>query len=430
MNYQEGMAFLEGIAKSGSVLGLSSIKSLLFELENPEADTPCIHIAGTNGKGSTLAFISTILTTTGYQVGRYVSPTVFSYRERFQIDGVQISQERLLPLIIQVQAAFLRLEQKGLPLPTIFEVETAIAFLYFKEEHCDFAVIETGLGGDLDATNVISRPLLSVITPISRDHTDFLGQTLTAISEKKAGIIKEGCPVVCGPQEPEARKVLERVAKEKGAFLTFVDEEEMTAITYGPSVQRFSYGGYQELEIQLGGAYQITNGATALRSILVLREQGIKVSDEALREGLVRTAWPGRFSAIAHNPLVIIDGAHNQAAAKELAASLKFYFTNKRIIYIMGVLKDKDYREIIAATYSLAESIITVTPPGDRGFPAEALAQTVREYTDQVKTAPSVAAALASALSEARENDVIVAFGSLSYLGELTTLVEEQKKEV
>ena len=427
MNYKDALTYIEETGKYGSVPGLESIKELCLRLGNPQDELSFVHIAGTNGKGSVLAYISTVLQEAGYWVGRYISPTISDYRERIQVGGKMISKEGLCRHLETVKKAAEEMAAEGKPHPTAFEMETALAFLYFKEKKCDIVVLETGLGGSLDATNLVTTTAVSVIASISRDHMAFLGDTLAEIAENKAGIIKTGVPVVSMEQEPEAMQVIRRTAEEKGSRLVIISKEEAKNIRYGVEKQKFDYKQYKKLEITLAGQYQIANCILAIEALFILSERGFPIKESALREGLKKTVWKGRFSVIAKKPFFIVDGAHNEDAAKKLASSVRFYFTNKKIIYIMGILKDKEYEKIIAQTCQMAEQIITVATPGNaRAMPAYELAKAVKEYHPNVSAADSLEEAVEMSYLLADRDSVIIAFGSLSFLGQLMTIVENR----
>lgn len=441
MNYKEAIAYMESIAGCGIQPGLDSIRELCRRLGDPQKDTKWIHIAGTNGKGSVLAYVSTILSCAGYRVGRYLSPTIREYRERIQVNGKKIPQRALCEHLETVKAACDAMTAAGLAQPTPFEVETALAFLYFREKKCDIGVLETGMGGLLDATNLIEGTLVEGIASIGMDHMKFLGGTLKEIAAQKAGIIKPGSIVVCMRQKPEAEEVVRGKAREAGAAFWVSDSAGAQRIKYGLERQCFDYGGYRRLEISLAGKFQISNAVLAVDVCRALGEKGFPVSEKALRQGLKETVWEGRLTVLKKRPLLIADGAHNEDAAEKLAESIEFYFTNRRILYIMGVLRDKDYGRIIELTHRYADQIITVTPPDNpRALPALELAKEISKVHPSVTAAASLEEALEMAQLLAGEDDVILAFGSLSYLGRLMDLVgyepggrkkrEEQKRKV
>lgn len=427
MNYKEARVYLDEVSKYGSVLGLESMRELLHRLGDPQNELKFIHISGTNGKGSVLAYLSTILTGAGYRTGRYISPTLFSYRERIQVDGEYIEKESLACHVTAIAAAAEDMQKAGLPSPTVFEIETALAFLYFKEKRCDIVTLEVGCGGLLDATNVITTTLMEVIASISMDHTDLLGDTLAKIAAQKAGIIKPDTMVVSAQQKSEAAQVIEDTCKEQHCTLQMVDESKISNVHYGAEGQTFSYKTWENVAISLAGSYQIKNAALALEGVEALRKLGYALSDQQVREGLLHTAWRGRFTTLRRDPTVIIDGAHNPAAALELKESLERYFPGKTLYFVMGMFKDKDYAQVIDLTAPLARHIITVETPGNpRAMPARELAEAVGKVNPSVEWADSVAHGVEKALAMAGKEDAVIVFGSLSFLGEAADAVNEK----
>lgn len=429
MNYREAMEYIDDLQQYGSVLGLDGMRELCTRLGNPQDQLKFVHIAGTNGKGSVLAYVSTVLQTAGYKVGRYISPTIRDYRERFQVDGRMISQVGLCKYLELVKKAAEAMVSDGFAHPTPFEIETAVAFLFFLDKHCDIVVLETGLGGSLDATNIVNTTLVAVFASISMDHMGILGDSQQQIALAKAGIIKDKCYVISAKQTPEVMKVLRQAALLRKAKFFTADVGRAKNVRYGVTKQHFSYDKYKNLEITMLGQFQIENAVVAVEVLMALDKSGYPVPEDKLRKGMSETKWRGRFDVIGKKPLFIADGAHNEDASIKLAQSIRFYFTNKRIIYIMGVLKDKEYDKVIRNTYDLAEHIITVTPPvRERALHAYDLAQAVREYHGSVTVADSVqeAVEIAYLLAGLDKDTVIIAFGSLSYLGELIDVVEHR----
>lgn len=427
MNDREVMDYMESVQSYGIVPGLDSIQELCRRLGNPQDKLQFIHIAGTNGKGSTLAYISTILTAAGYKVGRYISPTIFDYRERIQVQGRPITKKALCAGIEKIRETCDEMVKDGFHHPTPFEIETALCFLYFQEKKCDLVVLETGMGGLLDATNLIQTTLVAVIASISMDHMKFLGNTLAEIAQHKAGIIKRGCGVVSLKQKEEVMEVIRQQAIACSVPIEVADVEASKRVRYGILRQRFDYDGMRALEISLAGTFQIENAILAVKAVQMLEKKGFPVPEASIRKGLKETKWLGRFSVIAKSPLFIVDGAHNEDAARRLAQSIEFYFTNKRIIYIMGILKDKEYEKIIDLTHQYADQIITVTPPENpRAMPAYELAQAVMKVHPQVTAVDSLEEAVEMSRLFAQKEDVIVAFGSLSYLGRMIEIVEKR----
>ncbi len=470
MTYEEAREFIDSSNQYGSKLGLEVITELLKRLDNPQDHLKVIHVAGTNGKGSTAAFLSTILAEEGYLVGRYISPAVFTYRERVQIsrhtrkdntatgpiciaDEIREDLGRIVNMAVSknqeymdrnlesdstsdsiitdyitergVAAAVERIQpiceamaRDGYSHPTSFEIETAMAFLYMVCEQVDFAVIEVGMGGRLDATNVIRKPVCSVITSVSMDHMQFLGDTLEQIAGEKAGIIKKASPAVTGNRNSQVCRVLERVCDELDSKLITITEEAKE-IRYSPYETSFTYQN-QRYTIGLLGEYQIDNAILAIQTAKVLRALGYGIKDSSIVYGLNKTRWKGRFELLAKNPYFIIDGAHNEAAAYELEKSIKRYFPNRKLIFILGVLADKDYHKILKITAPYAKIILTVRPQNSRSLDSHLLAKEAEKYTDgEVIDTVTVSKALKTAYEKADQEDVILAFGSLSYLGEL-----------
>lgn len=424
MNYTEALEYIDSLKAYGIVPGLDSIKELCRRMKNPQDELRFVHIAGTNGKGSVLAYVSTVLKCAGYRVGRYISPTIFEYRERIQVNERMISKAALCEGLDLIRQICGEMRADGFAQPTPFEVETALAFWYFHKKKCDIVVLETGMGGMQDATNIITSTITSVITSVSMDHMQFLGNTLGEIAYQKAGIIKSGCRVVSMRQDIEAMTAIRETAVQKGAELTIADPLKASHVKYGVNKQSFDYEGYRKLEIKLAGKFQIDNAVLALETVRSLEQSGFHVGEKAIREGLGAAVWLGRFSVIKKKPLFIVDGAHNADAAQKLADSIEFYFTNKRIIYIMGILKDKEYDKIISETEKYASEIITVTTPDNpRALPAYELAKETAKIHPNVTAADSLEEAVEMSLLLAGPEDVIIAFGSLSYLGRMIDIV-------
>ncbi len=436
MTYKEARVYLDDLSKYGSVLGLGPIRKLLCELGNPQDDLKFIHIAGTNGKGSVLAYTSTILQKAGYRVGRYISPTVVSYLERIQVDASPIPEDAFARLTSMVQKAIARMEAAGETSPTVFEAETAIAFLYFKEQRCDLAVLECGLGGETDATNIIEHTLLAVFTSISRDHLGILGNTLEEIARIKSGIIKPGCTVVTACQQPEVMKILTEQAQKLCCPVILANSGRAQILKEDYTGQSFSYPLSDAKNIHadifrcsLAGRHQVENAVAAIETVSALNTLGYSISSDAVRQGLAFAVWPGRLTCLLQKPLFFIDGAHNEAAAIKLRESMEIYFPGKRLIYIMGVFKDKEYEKIAGIMGSLARSIHTVDlPDTGRTLPAGELAKVMRRHCAPdaaVQPEESIGTAVHSALREAHAEDVVLAFGSLSYLGKVMEILSE-----
>lgn len=435
MNY---ISLIEELKKRGSVPGLDAIEGLLEELGHPEDNLKVVHIAGTNGKGSIFAYLSSILIAAGFKVGRYISPTISCYEERFQINGEYITKDELARLYNIVEEAMKREEEKTGLKPTLFEVETAISFLYFKEEKVDYALIEVGMGGRMDATNVIRHPELTVISSISYDHQAFLGDTLEEIAWQKAGIIKESCPVVLSENSDEVCKVIEQEATKKKVKCIEIKPTDYEVLSETPYGSTFLWKE-QRYETKLPGRHQVSNAVTALAASEYLfrkdyeKNNARKAIAEELDEmnvksaqqgGIIRTCWPGRLEVLKKEPLFYRDGAHNPDGAKKLAAFLQKYFTNKKIIYIMGVLKDKEYKKMLRYLMPMAKEVYVFKPKNERGLSAQILADTIKEVADVSVTIESdINAAVFRALDTAKPDDVLVACGSLSFMEEMEDIL-------
>ena len=454
VTYKEARVYLDEMSKYGSVLGLDTIRGLLRELGNPQDDLKFIHIAGTNGKGSVLAYTSTILSKAGYKTGRYVSPTVISYLEKIQVDGKFISETEFAEITTEVKEAIDRLERKKEPVPTVFEAETAMAFLYFKKQNCDLVVLETGLGGETDATNVVKNTLCAVFATISVDHLGVIGDTLEEIAQTKSGIIKPGCMVISARQTKSVSAVLQKKAESCGCIYREAEPELMDMEEDRYTGMVFSYKEYKHMQSHIAGECQKENLATALEVIRSVRELGYKIPETAVKDGLDEARWIGRFTCLSENPVVIVDGAHNEDAAKKLRTSLERYFSQKEIILIMGVFKDKEYEKIVAVLCPLAKKVYTVDLLNkDRTLPGEKLAECIKQRmcdrrkvcipkasgaaakdmdTADVEAEKNIKDAVTKAYTYAAEDAdkrVVIACGSLSYLSEVIRWVEMCKLE-
>ena len=429
MNYSEARKFVEETTKYGSILGLETIKTLLDELGNPQDKVKIVHVAGTNGKGSVFTFVQNVLLKAGYHVGRYASPAVFEYREIIQFDGKNITEEEFAKYMANVKSACDRMVSQGKHHPTSFEVETALAYLYFSNKPCDIVLIETGMGGETDATNVEKEALCSVITSISLDHMQFLGNTVEDIAKVKAGIIKENSDVVVSNQGESIINVIESQAAVKNSKVVVANEPYNIKID--GYITSFDYVTANDkklsVKISMMGAYQLINACTAIETLEILRSKGYDITDENIIEGMKNAKWPGRMEVVKEQPLIVIDGAHNPGAAVKLKESIEMYFTNKRIAFIMGVLADKDYSKEIKIVAGLAKKIFTITPDNKRALNGEALALAVADSNKNVTFEPTLEEAVKETenLYKNNEIDMILAFGSLSYLGDLKNIIND-----
>ena len=458
MNYIEAMEFLEETKKYGSQLGLTSIQNLMAELGNVQDEIPLVHIGGTNGKGSVGAMLSQVLTESGYKVGRFCTPDVFAYEDEFQMNGVNIEKERLAQLFSKVKEACDKLTSQGKPHPTRFEVETAAAFLWFYEEKCDIALLEVGMGGETDATNLIKRPLASVLTSISMDHIRFLGNSLGEIATAKSGIIKSQVPVVTMEQKPEAFARIEKKAKEMQAELIVAKADQAQQITQknGRYVFEWNVPDYvhkekeavectekimldkqdnefrkmqQKMHINLSlcGAFQVENAICVLNVLQILQKKYPKITKETIQHGLAHTTWHGRMEQLGAEPEFYLDGAHNEDAVRKLRKTLDEGFSGRRIVYIMGVLADKDYEKMIQMMFRPGDHVYTVTPKNPRALDGKELERQLLEQKIDARYCENVQDAVLYALRDAQVGDMILAFGSLSYLRNVREAYENCK---
>ncbi len=433
----EVWAYLEQIAESGIVMGLESMRNLMAELGNIQDNLKIVHVAGTNGKGSVCAMVSSVLLQAGIRAGKYTSPAVFDRREQYQVNGQNITPHEVVEVFSEVKKACESMLARGERQPTVFEIETAAAFLWFYRQDCQVVILETGMGGETDATNIMKSPLVCVLTSISMDHMRFLGQSLTQIARAKAGIIKKGCQVVAvKPKEQAVCDVIEETCRQKQALLTYSNVNKARTIRQciqeGEMRQYFSYpmseSKEKEIALSMMGDYQIENAVCAIETVKALRGCGFVIHEEDIVRGLLQARWEGRFSVLCRQPLFVMDGAHNADAAKKLAETLKRGFTNCKIIYIIGVLADKAHEEMMEIMLPLAQKVYTVTPEHSRAMDGQALAAEAARYHACVSCCPTVAEAVEKAFSDVgKEDSLILAFGSLYYLSDLREAVGEMK---
>lgn len=443
MTVEETENYIKEISKRGSILGLDSIRRLsnLLSERYPEGEKllqdriPAIHIAGTNGKGSVGAMLSAIYQEAGFKVGHFSSPAVFQYEEMFQINGHPIEKERVATLYSEVENACAEMEREGRAHPTIFEVETAAAFLYFWQEKCQLMIIECGMGGAEDATNVMTHPMACLISSIGKDHARFLGETEEEIAEVKAGILVDHAPLLSAAQKESVSGILRKKAEEMSSDFYQVDRGEVRNLSFSFTEegirQSFFYKGL-ELELPLAGLWQPENAALAAETVWALRCKAFALSDEIIKEGLKKVSWPGRLQKLGNLPGgadLYIDGAHNPAAAVKLRDSIRLYFKGKKIIFIMGVLADKDFHELLKETMPLGERLFTVKPDNPRALSAEELARAAEPYMEKTKAEGSIREALGEADQAADSETIVLAFGSLSYLAEVKKAFAELEKE-
>ena len=415
MTPEEALTYIHSVCWKGSIPGLGRTQELLAKMGNPQNQLQFVHIAGTNGKGSTAAMTASILRQAGYRVGLYTSPYIFRFHERMQVDGQCISDAELAEITEFVKP----LAESMADHPTEFELVTCIAMEYFKRHHCDVVSLEVGMGGELDSTNVILPPLVAVLTNIGLDHTEFLGDTLEKICETKSKIIKPGSIAVTYREKPSVEAVIEARCREVGAQWMPADFDAIHLISASLEGQIFDWGPYEKLHLPLLGQHQLYNAAVVLTIVNALREKGLAISDEAVRTGIASVSWPGRFELVARNPLFIVDGGHNPQCIEALVNNVRDYLNGRTLTILTGVLADKDYSDMYEDMAQYAACFVTVTPPNPRALEAKDLAAYLSRYGKPVQAAETVEAGVALAKELAGPEGVVLAYGSLYMVGDI-----------
>jgi dihydrofolate synthase/folylpolyglutamate synthase len=410
MNYSEALEYIHSVNWTFCKPGLERITALCEALGNPQNDLKFIHVAGTNGKGSFCSMTESVLRASGYKTGLYTSPYIKVFNERMQVCGEMISNEELSELTEYIKPICDAMTDK----PTEFELITAIAFEYFKRHKCDVVILEAGMGGRLDSTNIIRAPLLSVITGIALDHTAFLGDTVEKIAAEKAGIIKDKCAVLWGGEDISAGGVIEKTAKERESEFFFVDYAKLQNVNADLDGTTLDFGEHKDIKINLLGLYQPKNTAVVLSAIDILRKQGMDIPEDAVKRGLLRARWQARFEILSRDPLVIFDGAHNPQGIDSAVNSIKHYFKDKKVYVMTGVLKDKDYDVISTRLSEIASRAFVMTPENPRALPAEEYAKILKAKGVEAKDYGTVKEAFEEAKKTAKKDGVpLVCLGSL-----------------
>ena len=415
MTAEQAIEYIHSVCWKGSIPGLGRTQTLLGLMGDPHKKLKFVHIAGTNGKGSTAAMTASILRQAGYTVGLYTSPYIYRFNERMQINGEQIPDEELAEITAWVKP----LADSMTESPTEFELVSCIAFEYFKRNRCDIVVLEVGMGGALDSTNVIDCPEVAVITNIGLDHTDVLGKTLEEIARTKAGIFKEGGAAVVYRGTPGVEAVFEEVAAEKNVSLRKADFASLKSVSHGLEGQVFDCGSRKALTLPLLGDHQLHNAAVVLGIVDTLIEKGWKITEEQLRDGLASVTWPGRFDIVSRDPLFIIDGGHNPQCIEALVKNIEDYLTGKQVIAITGVLADKDYGDMYKCVIPLVQEFVCVTPPNPRKLEAAELAEHLQAAGANATPCQTMEEGVKLALEKAGKDGVVLCFGSLYTIGSI-----------
>lgn len=435
LNFEEALKYIEnlptfspeGVSKGKMSYDLDGIRELVSRVKNPEQDLKIIHIAGTNGKGSTGTYLRNILTNSGYKTGHFSSPELIRFDEQISINGKTIREEDTTRILNRLKMVAEEMMAENLAYPSKFELILTMAFIYFAEENCDFVILECGLGGTNDATNIIGTPEIAVITDIDFDHTSILGNTLGEIASHKAGIIKQGGTALSVVQESEAKEVITARTGEVDAKLHFVtDEPEI--IERSLEGQSFKLKGYtRAFHTRLLGLYQIKNALLAIRAAEILEEKAsAMIGEENIREGILKTRYPCRFELISKEPNIIVDGAHNTGGVQSLADSLNICFPGKKALMIAGVLADKDYKEMLGIISPFAKRLLAVKPISTRALPEERLAEAAIECGIDSEACKNYEEAVRKAMSEEDSDGLICIFGSLYCVGMIRELILEE----
>lgn len=413
MNAEQAIAYIHSVCWKGSIPGLGRTQELLEKMGNPEKKLKFVHIAGTNGKGSTAAMTASILRKAGYRTGLYTSPYIYRFHERIQVDGVEISDEDLTEITEYVKPLADSMAQS----PTEFELVCCIAFEYFYRKKCDIVVLEVGMGGAWDATNVIEVPEVAVITNIGLDHTEYLGDTVEKIAETKSGIFKPHGHGVVYRSTPSVEAVYERVCAERDVSLRKADFDGLVLKAHTLEGQVFDCGSRKNLVLPLLGDHQLNNASVVLSIADTLIGEGWKISEQNIYDGIRDVRWPGRFDIVCRKPLFIIDGGHNPQCIEALVKNIRDYLAGKKVVALTGVLADKDYADMYKPVMPLVDRFVCITPPNPRKLEAEQLAQYLRQAGAQAQASESILDGVKKAMDLAGEDGVVLCFGSLYSIG-------------
>lgn len=421
MTANEAIEYIHSVCWKGSVPGLARTQTLLAKMGNPEKKLKFVHIAGTNGKGSTAAMTASILQKAGYRTGLFTSPYIYRFHERMQVNGAEISDEDLAAVTEFVKPLADSMEES----PTEFELVSCIAFEYFYRQNCDIVVLEVGMGGAMDSTNVIEVPEVAVITNIGLDHTEYLGDTLEKIAQTKAGIFKENGNAVIYRSAPSVEEVLENVCKERNVKLRKADFDGIKLHSHGLDGQVFDCGARKNLFLPLLGAHQLNNAAVVLSIIDTLIEKGWNITEQNIADGLRDTRWAGRFDIVSRDPLFIIDGGHNPQCLEALVKNIQDYLADRKIIALTGVLADKDYADMYKPVMPLVQQFVCITPPNPRKLEAEQLAAYLREAGATATASANIEDGVKLAMELAGKDGVVMCFGSLYTIGSIRDALNE-----
>ena len=415
MNYEETIAYIHSAYWTGSKDGLERTRELLELLGNPQDELRFVHVAGTNGKGSTCAMLASVLQAAGYRTGLYTSPFVNRFNERIAINGTPIPDQDLVDLFERIKPVVDAMSKK----PSEFELINCAGMLYFKEQKCDVVVLEVGMGGEFDSTNVIKTPLLTIITAMGFDHMKYLGDTMTEIASAKAGIIKPNGTTLIYGMNPEADKVFEDTCRRVGSRLVVTDHGRIRDLAHTLRGHDLSFGGYEHIHLPLIGSHQVRNAAVVLTAVEELQKAGLAIPDRAVYEGMASVRWPARMELLSEEPVFLLDGGHNPHGFQAAAETLKELFPQQKVTVMMGVMADKDHGDMIRTLLPLAKRFVTVRPESPRAMTAEALAEEIRSLGGEAEPAGAVRNGVETLLKQAQPDDVLLAIGSLYMAGDV-----------
>jgi dihydrofolate synthase/folylpolyglutamate synthase len=426
MEFNEAIEYLQNLTKFGFNFGLGRVEELMRRMGNPHQKLRVIHVGGTNGKGSTSTMIASIMQASGYKVGMFTSPHLHSYCERYWINGNEISKERIAELLTVLKPHLEKMVEEGFEHPTEFEVSTALAFVYFFQENVDFLVLEVGLGGAIDSTNVVT-PLVSVLTNVGMDHMDYLGNSIAEIATVKSGIIKAGVPVVTAADDSDALKIIREVSSKNNCTLVELGRDVNWEIKKSTvEGQEFNLhtpeGEYQNLFIKLAGQHQVVNAATAVAAVEALGKSGYHISKDIIRQGLAEATWPARLEMVNQSPRVLLDGAHNLHGAYTLRKALSEVFSYRNLILVFGMLGDKEREKVVAQLAPLAKVVIVTKPNSPRAGDWEKIADEVSKHIIEVHLIENIHQAVRKAMDIAGDEDLVCVTGSLYMVAEAREL--------
>ena len=425
MSYESTLEYIGSAKWQRSKPGLELTRELLHCLGNPEKKLKFVHVAGTNGKGSTAACVASVLQHAGYKTGLYISPYINRFNERMQINGEEIPDDELEQIVDVIRPFADAMEDT----PTEFEVITAVAMKYFLDNEAEIVVLEVGLGGELDSTNVIDTPEVAVITAIGLDHTALLGNTLPEVASAKAGIIKAGGLVCAYPAGEEVTAVFENKCREVGASLTMTDMSSLSVKAVELDGCTFDYGGLENVFVPLAGSYQPWNAAVAITACRLLASRGWKITDDDILKGLAKVKWPGRFEVLMRHPVFVLDGAHNPHGIKATVASLREHFGDRKLTFVMGVMADKDVSQMVEMIVPIADRIYTARPENYRAMDPMDLARQFQLKGAMALPCPSIQRAVDEAIAHVGPDGVVIALGSLYFSSDIRQAAMKHVKE-